>query len=125
MAKIPSTNNKKHFCLIFLPIIFYFQIKNNVKFFNFRFFNLVGVIYLLIFFVGAIGNLIVLYGFSKNPKLRETVSNGYIWHLAITDFIFVCTLPFFAIDYFNRHVWIFGTFMCKLFRSVSKINMYR
>jgi len=31
---------------------------------------------------------------------------------------------FFAIDYFNRHVWVFGTWMCKVCRSVSKINMY-
>ena len=80
---------------------------------------------MLIFIIGAIGNFIVLYGFSKNRKLRQTISNSYIWHLAITDFIFVCTLPFFAIDYFNRHVWLFGTWMCKICRSVSKINMYR
>jgi len=88
------------------------------------FFILVGSIYMVIFIIGAVGNLVVLYGFSKNRKLRQTISNTYIWHLAITDFMFVCTLPFFAIDYFNRHVWVFGTWMCKVCRSVSKINMY-
>lgn len=91
----------------------------------FRFFVLVGSIYMLIFIVGALGNAIVIYGFTRNRKLYNTVSNSYIWHLAISDFIFVCTLPFWAVDYFNKHSWVFGTFMCKLCRSVSRINMYR
>jgi len=88
------------------------------------FFLLVGSIYMLIFIVGALGNAIVIYGFTRNRKLYNTVSNSYIWHLAISDFIFVCTLPFWAVDYFNKHSWVFGTFMCKLCRSVSRINMY-
>ncbi|CBY08866.1 unnamed protein product [Oikopleura dioica] len=89
------------------------------------FFNLVGALYMIIFTVGAFGNIIVIYGFKSNKKLRQqSESNKYIWHLAITDLIFVCTLPFFAVDYFYRHVWIFGTYWCKVCRYVSKVNMY-
>ena len=30
-----------------------------------------------------------------------------------------------AVDYFHKHVWIFGTYWCKICRFVSKVNMYR
>ena len=49
----------------------------------------IGIIYLFIFIFGIIGNGLVLYGFSKNRKLRQSISNSYMIHLAVTDLLFV------------------------------------
>ena len=61
----------------------------------------------------------------KNKKLKQSKSNSYIKHLAITDLMFVLTLPIWAVDYFTRHKWYFGLIPCKAVRTISKINMYR
>jgi len=96
----------------------------NVSQYSIWFYNLNGVIFLFIFLIGTIGNVLVLYGFSKNKKLKQSKSNSYIKHLAITDLMFVLTLPIWAVDYFTRHKWYFGLIPCKAVRTISKINMY-
>ena len=108
----------------------------------------IGIIYLFIFIFGIIGNGLVLYGFSKNRKLRQSISNSYMIHLAVTDLLFVSgfififvfwlmidfakkksifsvsTLPFWAINQFKMTEWLFGLIACKLLRTISKVNMY-
>lgn len=87
-------------------------------------YGLIGTIYLFIFIFGATGNSLVLFGFSRNHKLRQSISNSYMMHLAITDLLFVSTLPLWAVNAFKMNVWIFGLVACKLLRTISKINMY-
>jgi len=84
----------------------------------------IGTIYLFIFIFGIIGNGLVLYGFSQNRKLRQSISNSYMIHLAVTDLLFVSTLPFWAINQFKMTEWLFGLVACKLLRTISKVNMY-
>ncbi|KAG6934845.1 relaxin-3 receptor 1-like [Chelydra serpentina] len=48
----------------------------------------------------------------------------FVLNLAVTDFQFVLTLPFWAVDTALDFSWPFGKVMCKLIASVSAMNMY-
>ncbi|XP_059198927.1 chemerin-like receptor 2 [Centropristis striata] len=80
------------------------------------------VIYIISFVLGLIGNGTVIWvtGF----KSKKTVNSVWLLNLALADFVFVLSLPFY-IDYILRDFhWDFGVVMCKLNSFVSVMNMY-
>ena len=79
--------------------------------------------YTLTFVFGIFGNSLVLFVIFKNAKIRSrSVSNYYIWNLALADELFVLTLPFLCFATYAND-WIFGSLTCKLayvFRECNK-----
>lgn len=78
-------------------------------------------IYSIICAFGLIGNglVIVTYIFYKRTK---TMTDVYLFSVAVADLIFVVALPF--IIYNEQHSWLMGSVACKMLRSAYSINLY-
>uniref|UniRef100_A0A3P9I6Q9 Platelet-activating factor receptor n=1 Tax=Oryzias latipes TaxID=8090 RepID=A0A3P9I6Q9_ORYLA len=91
---------------------------------NFRY-MLFSIVYSIIFVVGFLANVFVLYVLQC---LRDAKGMGeigiYMTNLTIADLLFVCALPF-LIGYYSRggH-WIYEEFLCRLTGSFFFINTY-
>ncbi|XP_067470812.1 C-C chemokine receptor type 6 [Thunnus thynnus] len=70
---------------------------------------------------GLIGNalVIVTYLFYKRTK---TMTDVYLFNVALADLIFVVALPF--IIYNEQHSWLMGSVACKMLRSAYSVNLY-
>ncbi|XP_054470478.1 C-C chemokine receptor type 6 [Anoplopoma fimbria] len=70
---------------------------------------------------GLIGNALVIltYVFYKRTK---TMTDVYLYNVAVADLIFVVALPF--IIYNEQHSWLMGSVACKILRSAYSINLY-
>uniref|UniRef100_A0A8C1ZT56 Opsin 4xa n=1 Tax=Cyprinus carpio TaxID=7962 RepID=A0A8C1ZT56_CYPCA len=79
--------------------------------------------------VGVIGNMLVMYAFFSNKKLR-TPPNYFIMNLAVSDFLMAITQsPIFFVNCMYKE-WVFGEMGCKmyafcgaLFGITSMINL--
>ena len=49
-------------------------------------------------------------------------SDVYVANLAVADFIFVSTIPFWAFDLMQDE-WIFGNAACRVFSYITFLNM--
>lgn len=86
-------------------------------------FVLIPTMYILIFIIGIVGNMIIVVGMTCCLH-KKSVANIYIVNLAIADLLFVATLPLWAVDLSGKYKWIFGSIMCKLCSVMSSVNMY-
>ncbi|XP_056423396.1 melanopsin-B-like [Hyla sarda] len=74
----------------------------------------VGSCILIIGSVGVVGNLLVLYAFYSNKKLR-TAPNYFIMNLAVSDLLMSATqAPVCFVNSFNRQ-WILGGIACNIY----------
>ncbi|KAJ7413802.1 Cysteinyl leukotriene receptor 2 [Pitangus sulphuratus] len=80
------------------------------------------IMYLIIFFLGAVGNGLSIYVFFQ-PSQRMSV-NIYMKNLAISDLMFVSTLPFRATYFLLGSRWIFGDILCRIMTYTLYLNMY-
>ncbi|NXS53303.1 OXGR1 protein, partial [Brachypteracias leptosomus] len=81
------------------------------------------IIYGLIFLVCFSGNVVTIFVYFV--KMRPWKSSTIIMlNLAITDLLYVATLPFFIHYSANGNNWIFGDFMCKFIYFCFYFNMY-
>lgn len=81
------------------------------------------VVYSLIFLVCFPGNIVTIFVYCV--KMRPWKSSTIImFNLAITDLLYVVTLPFFIHYFANGNDWIFGDFMCKFIQFCFYFNMY-
>ncbi|NXJ35901.1 CLTR2 protein, partial [Ciconia maguari] len=81
------------------------------------------VMYLFIFFLGAVGNGLSIYVFFQ-PSQRKTSVNIYMQNLAVSDLMFVSTLPFRATYFLLGSRWIFGDIVCRIMTYTLYMNMY-
>ncbi|XP_052046934.1 cysteinyl leukotriene receptor 2 [Apodemus sylvaticus] len=81
------------------------------------------IIYLVIFVWGALGNGFSIYVFLQTYK-KSTSVNVFMLNLAISDFLFISTLPFRADYYFRGSDWIFGDLVCRIMSYSLYVNMY-
>lgn len=72
--------------------------------------------------VGIPGNLVVLCVILSFRDMR-TVSNIFIFNLALADLFFLLGTPILIIDSLKGE-WIFGTAICKAFLSGTGINQF-
>ncbi|XP_066505751.1 type-2 angiotensin II receptor-like [Hoplias malabaricus] len=84
---------------------------------------LIPVIYSIIVALGVIGNGLVVFVLCKSSS-RKTVANTYILNLALSDLLFLLSLPFWAVYYSFDYDWIFGRLMCKLCGGLLTFNLY-
>ncbi|MEE6496593.1 hypothetical protein FKM82_002428 [Ascaphus truei] len=86
-------------------------------------FELIPVIYAIIFTIGFIGNSVVItvLCLHDGPK---TIANIYIFNLAVADLLFLATLPLWATYYAFGYNWLFGKVMCKISGSLLSLNVF-
>lgn len=84
-------------------------------------------IYSLLFIVGFVVNIFVLYVIfyilQKHQSKSPSIALRCISHLAIADLIFTLTMPM-MISGLSRTGWPFGTGSCKLYLSVSFLPQF-
>ncbi|NWS27397.1 CLTR2 protein, partial [Polioptila caerulea] len=80
------------------------------------------ITYIFIFFLGAVGNSLSIYVFFQTSQ--RTSVNIYMQNLAISDLMFVSTLPFRASYFFLGSRWIFGDILCRIMTYTLYMNMY-
>lgn len=83
---------------------------------------LLPVSYSLVFVFGFVLNATALWLFLKmRPWNPSTV---YMFHLALSDFLYVLSLPTLIYYYANRSHWPFGVAACKIVRFLFYANLY-
>ncbi|CAM5073555.1 unnamed protein product [Natator depressus] len=80
-------------------------------------------IYLTVFALGAFGNGLSVYVFLKLYRKKISV-NVFMLNLAISDLLFVWTLPFRATYYLMKSHWVFGDIFCRIVSFSLYVNMY-
>ncbi|TRY98836.1 hypothetical protein DNTS_027852 [Danionella cerebrum] len=85
---------------------------------------MISVVYSVVCAVGLVGNLLVFFLIKVRQGRKRSTINYFIMHLAITDFQFVLTLPFWAVDIALDFSWPFGHAMCKVLVTVTVMNVY-
>ncbi|KAL2100024.1 hypothetical protein ACEWY4_004418 [Coilia grayii] len=84
----------------------------------------ISVIYSVVCALGLIGNILVLYLMKSKQAWKKSSINLFVTSLAVTDFQFVLTLPFWAVENAMDFTWLFGKAMCKIISYVTAMNMY-
>ncbi|CAL9707068.1 unnamed protein product [Knipowitschia caucasica] len=83
---------------------------------------LLPVSYSLVLVVGFVLNAAALWMFLKmRPWNPSTV---FMFHLALSDFLYVISLPTLIYYYANRSHWPFGVAACKIVRFLFYANLY-
>lgn len=81
------------------------------------------VSYAIIFIVGLVGNITSISIYMT--KLRPWKSSSIIMvNLALTDLLYVLSLPFLVHYYSNEESWTLGDFMCSYVRFGFHFNLY-
>ncbi|XP_010178617.1 PREDICTED: chemokine XC receptor 1 [Mesitornis unicolor] len=83
--------------------------------------HLTTVLYTLVFLLSLLGNTLVLWILFKYENLTS-LTNVFIMNLCVSDLVFSCMLPFWAVD--QTFGWIFGEFLCKAVNAVFSIGYY-
>ncbi|KAH9501986.1 Somatostatin receptor type 5, partial [Dermatophagoides farinae] len=80
------------------------------------------ILYCLVFLVGFFGNSLVIYVVLRFSKM-QTVTNMYIFNLAIADEMFLIGLVFLITTFFVKY-WMFGRILCKIYMTFTSINQF-
>ncbi|KAM9334130.1 2-oxoglutarate receptor 1-like [Symphorus nematophorus] len=81
------------------------------------------VCYAIIFIVGLVGNLTAIGIYLT--KLRPWKTSSIIMvNLALTDLLYVLSMPFLVYYYSNGDSWTLGNFMCRFVRFGFHFNLY-
>ncbi|NXP14096.1 XCR1 protein, partial [Thinocorus orbignyianus] len=83
--------------------------------------HLTTVLYTTAFLLSLLGNTLVLWILFKYENLTS-LTNTFIMNLCVSDLIFSCMLPFWAVD--QTFGWIFGEFLCKAVNALFSIGYY-
>ncbi|XP_066100829.1 C-C chemokine receptor type 1-like [Saccopteryx bilineata] len=78
--------------------------------------------YFLVFVIGLVGNILVVLVLLQHKRLKNMTSI-YLFNLAISDLLFLFTLPF-RIHHYWKDNWVFGNVMCKLLSGLYYIGRY-
>ncbi|XP_043935632.1 somatostatin receptor type 2-like [Protopterus annectens] len=84
--------------------------------------RVIASVYFVVCLVGLMGNTLVIYVILCHAKMK-TITNTYIFNLAVADELFMLGLPFLAIQVGTAN-WPFGRVMCRVVMSVDGINQF-
>lgn len=76
----------------------------------------------IIFILGAVGNLLVVWIYVTVRNRLKTMTDVYLLNLAVADLLFLCTLPIWAVD--ASKGWDFAVSLCKIVSAIYKINFF-
>ncbi|XP_030908218.2 C-C chemokine receptor type 5-like [Melopsittacus undulatus] len=83
--------------------------------------NLLPPIYSLVVIFGLTGNILVVLILVKYKRLRS-MTDIYLLNLAVSDLLFVFSLPFWA--YYAVYGWIFGEALCRILSGIYMLGFY-
>ncbi|NXD77015.1 CCR2 protein, partial [Halcyon senegalensis] len=78
-------------------------------------------LYSLVVIFGLTGNLLVVLILVKYKRLKS-MTDIYLLNLAISDLLFIFSLPFWA--YYAAHDWIFGDALCRILSGIYLLGFY-
>nr|XP_020035149.1 C-C chemokine receptor type 2 [Castor canadensis] len=78
-------------------------------------------LYSLVFIFGIVGNMLVVLTLVNCKKLRS-MTDIFLLNLAVSDLLFVLTLPFWA--HYAANQWVFGNAMCKLLTGIYHMGYF-
>ncbi|RWS24131.1 Somatostatin receptor type 1-like protein [Leptotrombidium deliense] len=84
--------------------------------------ELARILYVLVCLVGLCGNTLVIYVVLRFSKM-QTVTNMYIFNLAVADEMFLIGLPFLVATLTFKS-WRFGQAICKIYMTTTSINQF-
>ncbi|XP_012989122.2 P2Y purinoceptor 4 [Esox lucius] len=84
---------------------------------------LLPVSYSLVCVLGLLLNSVAMWMFLTKMRPWNT-STVYMFHLALSDFLYVLSLPTLIYYYANRSHWPFGEAACKIVRFMFYANLY-
>lgn len=86
---------------------------------------LITVVYLVVCTGGLLGNGLVMYlTWTQRKKGPTAIINIFVFGLAVADFQFSLTLPFWAVETALDYSWSFGQAMCKVIPSLTVLSVY-
>ncbi|XP_043819824.1 C-C chemokine receptor type 6 [Dromiciops gliroides] len=80
----------------------------------------VPIAYSFICIFGLLGNILVVITFAFYKKAKS-MTDIYLFNMAIADILFILTLPFWAVNH-GKDSWKFSNIMCKLTKGIYAIN---
>ncbi|XP_008935568.1 PREDICTED: chemokine XC receptor 1 [Merops nubicus] len=83
--------------------------------------HLATVLYTLVFLFSLLGNCLVLWILFKYENLTS-LTNVFIIDLCVSDLVFSCMLPFWAVE--QSFGWVFGEFLCRASNAVFSVGYY-
>ncbi|XP_004704108.1 C-C chemokine receptor type 4 [Echinops telfairi] len=78
-------------------------------------------LYFLVFLFGLLGNAMVVLVLCKYKRLKS-MTDVYLLNLALSDLLFVFSLPFWA--YYAADQWVFGLGLCKIVSWMYLVGFY-
>ncbi|XP_048203358.1 C-C chemokine receptor type 4 [Perognathus longimembris pacificus] len=78
-------------------------------------------LYSLVFLFGLFGNSVVVLVLFKYKRLKS-MTDVYLLNLAISDLLFVFSLPFWG--YYAADQWVFGLGLCKMISWIYLVGFY-
>ena len=78
-------------------------------------------LYSLVFLLGLFGNSVVVLVLFKYKRLKS-MTDVYLLNLAISDLLFVLSLPFWG--YYAADQWVFGLGLCKIVSWMYLVGFY-
>ncbi|XP_025890627.1 C-C chemokine receptor type 5-like [Nothoprocta perdicaria] len=78
-------------------------------------------LYSLVVIFGLLGNMLVVLILVKYKRLKS-MTDIYLLNLAISDLLFIFSLPFWA--YYAAREWIFGDALCKILSGAYLLGFY-
>ncbi|XP_066207642.1 C-C chemokine receptor type 1-like [Saccopteryx leptura] len=84
--------------------------------------QLLPLLYSLVFVIGLVGNILVVLVLLQHKRLKA-ITNIYVLNLALSDLLFLFTLPFWIHHYWKDN-WVFGEVMCKLLSGLYYVGLY-
>ncbi|XP_066540587.1 P2Y purinoceptor 3 [Hoplias malabaricus] len=84
---------------------------------------LLPLVYGVVFIVGLPLNFAVILRIWRSRRSLSR-NNIYMLNLAVTDFLYVCSLPLLIFNYASWDYWPFGDFTCRLVRFQFYCNLH-
>ncbi|XP_066100400.1 C-C chemokine receptor type 1-like [Saccopteryx bilineata] len=84
--------------------------------------QLLSPLYSLVYVTGLVGSILVILALLQHKRLKN-MTKIYISNLAISDLLFLFTLPFW-IHYYRKDNWVFGDVMCELLSGLYYVGLY-
>ncbi|XP_015266289.1 PREDICTED: relaxin-3 receptor 2 [Gekko japonicus] len=81
-------------------------------------------VYSVVCLMGLLGNGLAMYLIGSQKGKSTPIINIFIFGLAVADFQFSLTLPFWAAETALDFIWPFGEVMCKVVPSLTIISIY-
>ncbi|XP_041061113.1 P2Y purinoceptor 1-like [Carcharodon carcharias] len=86
-------------------------------------FQLLPVVYSIVFIIGFLGNCWVLAAICLTRR-KWTGMTVFLFNLGMADLLYVITLPFLVVYHASQSYWNFGKVFCRITRLVFHLNLY-